>query len=487
MSRKILLVLTVCFLFTTVGNAQFRHKSLHGAYYPVKDAQVKKKLEQWQDIKFGLMMHWGTYSQWGVVESWSLCPEDEGWCVRRDKDYFRYKKDYENLQTTFNPVDFNPDKWAKVAKDAGMRYVVFTTKHHDGFCMFDTKLTDYKITSEKTPYHTNKRANITKEIFKAFRAQDFMIGAYFSKPDWNVPSYWWPNFPPRDRNVNYDVKKYPQKWEEFVQFTHGQIDELMSDYGKIDILWFDGGWVCKMTPEEVMSYKMKPGNKQPSLQNQDIRMDEIARNARKKQPGLIVVDRAVEGPNQNYMTPENKVPDSYVPVPWESNIISGGGYSYVPGAKYKSSHNVIQMLVDIVAKGGNLVLNIAPSPKGDFDPAAYDMLKGVARWMKVNSEAIYDTRPVAPYREGNMAYTRNRFTGAVYATYLTDDAKDKLPSAVMLDNVSPANNATVKILGHNQKLEWRSVGKGCIVEMPQKLIKSLKGSSGYVFKVSATK
>jgi len=200
-----------------------------------------------------------------------------------------------------------------------------------------------------------------------------------------------------------------------------------------------------------------------------------------------VVDRAVEGPNQNYMTPENKVPDSYVPVPWESNIISGGGYSYVPGAKYKSSHKVVQMLVDIVAKGGNLVLNIAPSPKGDFDPAAYDMLKGVARWMKVNSEAIYDTRPVAPYREGNMAYTRNRFTGAVYATYLTDDAKDKLPSAVMLDNVSPENNATIKILGHNQKLEWRSVGKGCIVEVPQKLIKSLKGSSAYVFKVSATK
>ncbi len=113
-------------------------------------------------------MHWGTYSQWGIVESWSICPEEYGWCERtkgeHPENYFAYKKEYEGLQTTFNPVKFDPEKWAKAAKNAGMKYVVFTTKHHDGFSMFDTKYTDYKITDPKTPFSTNAKANITKEI-----------------------------------------------------------------------------------------------------------------------------------------------------------------------------------------------------------------------------------------------------------------------------------------------------------------------------------
>jgi alpha-L-fucosidase len=107
-------------------------------YVPETDPLVLEKLEKWQDLKFGLLMHWGTYSQWGIVESWSICAEDEGWCRRNNPDYIQYKKDYENLQSTFNPVNFDPDRWAKAAKDAGMKYVIFTTKHHDGFSMFDT-------------------------------------------------------------------------------------------------------------------------------------------------------------------------------------------------------------------------------------------------------------------------------------------------------------------------------------------------------------
>ncbi len=130
-------------------------------YIPPTDPLVKEKLAQWQDLKFGLLMHWGPYSQWGVVESWSICPEDEGWCARKPEHgatYNEYVKNYEALQTTFNPVKFNPDKWAKAAKDAGMKYMVFTTKHHDGFCMFDTKLTDYRVTDAEVPLPRSTRA-----------------------------------------------------------------------------------------------------------------------------------------------------------------------------------------------------------------------------------------------------------------------------------------------------------------------------------------
>ena len=165
----------------------------HGDYVPETDPKVLRKLEQWQDWKFGFMVHWGPYSQWGVVESWSICSEDVGWCgapkdnrhtAKYVDDYVGYVKAYEQLPNTFNPVKFDPQAWAQVAKEAGTKYVVFTTKHHDGFSMFDTRQTDYRITAQNVPFHTNPRANIAREVFDAFREQGFGIGAYFSKPDW---------------------------------------------------------------------------------------------------------------------------------------------------------------------------------------------------------------------------------------------------------------------------------------------------------------
>ena len=236
-------------------NANAQH-NFSDNYIVPRDTLVQQKLARWQDLKFGLLMHWGTYSEWGIVESWSICPEDEGWTQRRGpfaSNYFEYVKAYESLQTTFNPTEFNPQKWAAAAKDAGMKYVVFTTKHHDGFCMFDTKETDYKITSPKTPFSTNPKANVTKEIFDAFRKDGFMVGAYFSKPDWHCPYYWWPYFPPKDRNVNYDPKKYPDRWNDYKNYTYNQIKELMTGYGGVDILWLDGGWIRPLSTIDLNS------------------------------------------------------------------------------------------------------------------------------------------------------------------------------------------------------------------------------------------
>jgi alpha-L-fucosidase len=142
-----------------LGDARAQEHHLQ-KYYPPTDTLVQQKLATWGDMKFGLLMHWGPYSQWGIVESWSICPEDEGWCERRGpyaQNYFEYKKAYEGLQNTFNPVKFTPEKWASAARAAGMKYMVFTTKHHDGFAMFDTKYSDYKITSPNTPFHTNSK------------------------------------------------------------------------------------------------------------------------------------------------------------------------------------------------------------------------------------------------------------------------------------------------------------------------------------------
>ena len=451
-----------------------------GRYVPDPDPAIQKKLDAWQDIKFGLLMHWGTYSQWGIVESWSICPEDEGWCIPDTvKNYYAYKTRYENLIHTFNPVNFDPEKWAKAAKDAGMKYVVFTTKHHDGFCMFDTKYTNYKITSPECPFHSNPKANVTKEIFNAFRNEGLWVGAYFSKPDWHSEDFWWPQFPPFDRNVNYDLNRYPERWNRFVEFTHNQVMELVSDYGKVDILWFDGGWVRKR--EEQMA------RKGPERLNMDIKMDELVSRVRKVQPEVIVVDRAVHGKNQNYLTPENQVPDKYLPYPWESCIIMGGGWSFSYHPKFRSTRELIHMLADIVAKGGNLLLNIGPGPDGTWYAEAYDRLKEIGNWMKLNGSAIYETRPVSPYFSGNIRYTRQK-DGSVNAIYLIPEKEPMVPAEVILPGMKPAEKSVISVLGlKGSTLRWKQEGENCRIYISENLKKKLPSEYAFTIHISGLK
>jgi alpha-L-fucosidase len=464
-SNTICKILIAAVLVISVEGVFAQEHNMSKKYEAPTDPAVQQKLAQWQDLKFGLFMHWGTYSQWGVVESWSICPEDEGWTQRKgpySATYEGYKSAYENLQTTFNPVKFNPEKWVKAAEDAGMKYMIFTTKHHDGFSMFDTKQTDYKITDPKTPFSKNPRANVTKEIFNAFRKENFMIGAYFSKPDWHSPYYWWPYFPPKDRNVNYDPAKYPEKWNQFKDFTYNQIQELMTGYGKVDILWLDGGWVRpKSTVDTTVDW-------QRGIHfNQDIDMPKIAAMGRKNQPGLIVVDRTVSGPYENYTTPEQEVPAKPLDYPWETCMTMGNSWSYVPGDHYKSVHDLVQLLVKVVSRGGNFLMNIGPGPDGDWDPEAYKRLEGIGAWMKINSEGIYNSRAVAPYSAGDIYYTKSKDKNIVYAFMLSSQDRVALPPSLDIALTGIKKAKKVSLLGSNQKLTWKSNVTGIHLLIPK--------------------
>ncbi|MFV0248156.1 MAG: alpha-L-fucosidase [Tenacibaculum sp.] len=488
---KLKTIVALCFLIV-INKLSAQQVYEDERYVSETDPLVLKKLDQWQDLKFGLLMHWGPYSQWGIVESWSICPEEYSWCERKKgknpKNYFAYKKEYENLQTTFNPVKFNPKKWAKAAKYAGMKYLVFTTKHHDGFSMFDTKYTDYKITDFKTPFSKHPKANITKEIFDAFRDKGFWAGAYFSKPDWHHPNYWDPYYPPKDRNVNYQPESHPEKWNKYISFTHNQILELLTDYGKVDILWLDGGWVAKTPKSQITSWydkqlaKNNNGYLKHRIVNQDIRMDELVKKARKKQPGLIVVDRAVHGKNQNYLTPENRVPEKALPYPWESCIIAGGGWSYTFNTKYMSTKKAVHTLIDIVAKGGNLLLNIAPSPEGEWDREAYNLLQGIGDWMKVNNEAIYSTKAIAPYKYGKVCLT-SKTDRSLYLIYLMDENKQTLPDTVSFKNLPAKKIQKATILGANGEVKWRKDGDYTVFSIPSSAKTSLKGTVAFTIKL----
>ncbi len=433
-------------------------------YTPPRDTAVIHKIEAWQDLKFGLLMHWGTYSQWGIVESWSICPEDEGWTQRKGPHsgtYNEYKTAYENLQSTFNPVRFNPEKWATAAHNAGMKYMIFTTKHHDGFSMFDTKETDYKITDPKTPFSKNPRANITKEVFNAFRSENFWVGAYFSKPDWHSPDYWWPYFPPKDRRVNYDPAKYPERWEKFKSFTYNQLQEILTGYGKVDILWLDGGWVRPNVKEDSLK-----GWQGTVRFNQDIDMPKIEAMARKNQPGIIVVDRAVPGEYENYTTPEQEVPEKPLNYPWETCMTLATSWSYVPHDKYKSVGEVVQLLVKIVSRGGNLLLNVGPGPDGEWDSMAYQRLEGIGKWIKVNGGGIYGSKPIAPYSAGNIFYTQSKNGKQVFAFVLPEKGKDlvSLTDHFEIPLSKEGKIKKVTLAGANASVKWRRTNTGITID-----------------------
>ncbi len=458
-------------LFSSVHESGYAQ---HKEYFPDPDTAIQHRLEEWQDLKFGLLMHWGAYSQWGIVESWSLCPEDVPWAtgarIKKDSvsSYNTYKKNYENLKTTFNPVRFDPEKWAKAATNAGMKYVVFTTKHHDGFCMFDTKTTDYKITDKGSPFSSNPKSDVTKEIFNAFRNERMWVGAYFSKPDWYSNDYWWDRFPPVDRNVNYPIKHYPQRWKKFVDYTYTQIDELMSNYGKVDILWLDGGWVRKKSDEEE---KKDIATNFAEFQfgvnsiSQDLDMPRLTKMARQKQPKLIVVDRAVPGEQQNYLTPEQHIPAEGLPYPWETCMTMGNSWSYVPNDKYKPTNELIEKLVDIVSKGGNYLLNIGPGPDGELDPTAYERLKDIGTWMNVNSSAIYGTRMYKMFGDGdNIRFTQSK-DGRTLNIFLFNYPMED----IHIKSVPFSSKTAVKLMGSNQKLKWKTVGDGVNISLPASL------------------
>ena len=376
-------------------------------YVKPKDPEVLKKLEWFKDQKLALMMHWGPYSQMGIVESWALSDGDADWsrnCVDWEVDGEEFKREYFALNKTFNPVRFEPDKWADYAKMAGMKYMIFTTKHHDGFCMFDSKYSDYKITAKDCPFHTNKCANITKEIFDAFRDKGIGIAAYFSKADWHVDSYWHNNEECNifhDRGPSYKPSENPEEWKRFVDFTQNQIMELGTEYGPVDIMWFDAGWVC-------------------AENDQDIRLGEVIEKVRKTQPGMLCCDRTIGGEYENYVTPEQCVPDKPLSIPWESCITMGTSFSFRYEDEYKSAREIIRLLIDIVCKGGNLAINVGPQPDGRIPEGAIRTMKDMGKWLSVYGDAIYGTRPVAPYRTGNFAFTQKNDT--IYAIWVYENS-----------------------------------------------------------------
>lgn len=329
--------------------------------------------EWFEHDRFGMFIHWGLYAM-PARNEWIKhveCQTDEIY----DK-YFKY----------FNPDMYDPKSWAKMAKAAGMKYAVLTTKHHEGFCMFDTKYTDYKCTN------TPAGRDLVREYVDAFRAEGIRIGFYYSLIDWHHPDFTVDPIHPRRNDKNAEALNEGRDMKRYAKYMRDQVEELLTNYGKIDILWFD------------FSYSA-PNPQYPNLKGKgkdDWEAEELIALARKLQPGIIIDNRTEL--EQDIWTPEQYQPLEWVKhaetgelVTWEACQTFSGSWGYHRDeSTWKSPEMLINMLINTVCIGGNLLMNVGPTARGYLDYRAEKALGVYADWMKYNSRSIYGCTMAEP-------------------------------------------------------------------------------------------
>jgi alpha-L-fucosidase len=469
---------------TNAADGEFGAYAPSQDYMPPGNPLVLKSLARWQGLKFGVLLDWQACTQWGI-DSWPLCPERWDWNKRVDyikgkpeatePDDVKYKASYEALQKTFTPTRYDPENWAELLERSGVKYALIMAKHHDGFCLWDTATTDYKTTSIHCPFHRLPGADTIKAVGDALRRRGIRVGVYFSKSDWHTPTYWRPQsplFPPASsqnmsgRNANYSPRQQPDLWKKFKDFTWAQVEELMKNYGEMDILWLDGGQV------------------NPACNAQDIDMNGLAAMARSYQPGLLVVDRTVGGENENYLTPEGEhsMPVSHQSYPWEACMPIGRHWNYFPGDTLKSTGELVRYLCRATARGGNYLLGVGPDAQGEFDAGVVTSLHGVGNWLRQHGEAICGTAPMAPYEEGDCLFTARR-DGTHYAIILAGNDEAQVPEQVVVPEAILNPGGRISLLPFDVTLTAAPVGKGkLLVRVPAQAAAKLTSGMAWVIK-----
>jgi alpha-L-fucosidase len=436
-------------------------------------------MQWWKDAKFGMFVHWGLYAV--TAGEWKGKPS------KGNEHFMLYERipvrEYAKIADDFNPVKFNADAWVKRAKAAGMKYVVFTSKHHDGYAMYDSKASDYNIV-KTTKWHRDP----IKELAAACKKYGLKLGLYYSLGrDWedpDVPTNW-PEKAGRSNTwdfPNEDGKVFAKYFERKVK---PQIKELLSNYGPIGVIWFD-------TPELIS----KP---------QSLELEQFIRGL---QPNCIINSRIGNGLG-DYLVSEQQISATKLSKPWEACITMSGKWSYNRYDKaWKSPELLIRQLVEIVGKGGNFLLNVNPDGTGEFPEQSIQNLQAIGQWMKVNQEAIYGTQPWTVTNEvvsSSMTAEKQKKASGLVDTDNDNTAKTTSPDVYFTKRdrtiyvyarswtapdlivkslkAGSASIKSIKLLGAKDHVVWKQESDHLYIEMPKKLP---SGIPVYVFKVEVT-
>jgi len=370
-SRIVLLILLTLSFYTYSQQAW--------KYEPTPE---NKQTREWfEDARFGLFIHWGVYSQLG----------DGEWVMNNQKIPI---KAYEKLPAFFNPIEFNPKEWVQMAKDAGMKYITITSKHHDGFAMYDSKVSDYNIVN-RTPY----KKDVLKMLADECRAQGIKLFFYHSQLDWHHPDY----FPRGNTGNDYTGRPESGDWYKYLDYMDAQLAELLTNYGPIAGIWFDGMWDKKDADWRLeKTYKLIHQLQPAALVGSN--------HHRPPYPGedFQMFEKDLPGHNTTGFSPEQKIGD--LPKETCETINNSWGFN-LQDAQNKSQKELIQYLVKSAGYGANFLLNVGPMPNGKIQPEHTALLKQMGDWLKVNGETIYGTKggPLSAREWGVMTQKGNKY------------------------------------------------------------------------------
>jgi len=365
--------LHVCFIaLLALSSRQHLYAGETPRLAPETKEQRDQRMKWWREAKFGMFIHWGLYAvpagEWkgqqiGGIGEWIMnnarIPVAE----------------YEKLAAQFNPEKFDAKQWAAAIKDAGMKYLVITSKHHDGFCMFDSKLGGYNIV-KATPF----KRDVLKELSEACKEEGVALCFYHSIMDWHHPDAQAPSFP------DYNSARHNPDFPRYAEHLRGQLKELLANYGHIGILWFDGEWIGDWSEAQGIALYNELRAMQP-----DLIINNRIGKSRKGMSGMSAENTSLG----DYGTPEQEIPATGIPgADWESCMTMNDTWGYKKSDhNWKSAETLIRNLVDIASKGGNFLLNIGPTAEGEMPAASLERLAAIGKWMKVNSDSIYATSP----------------------------------------------------------------------------------------------
>jgi alpha-L-fucosidase len=452
--------------YETLAKALDREAMQHGwleSVSPSYHHAPQSAIEAFKDRKFGVRIHWGLYCMIGSDASWALAGANrEFWDI------------YNVLYQFFNPTDFDADAWMDLFERAGIKFFTFTTKHHDGFSMWPAQTTQTSMKLSPKGFSQGEqhyemviqnysvmdgpyRKDIVGEVVRAARKKDIGIGLYYSHVDWHDPAFAWDPFS-QYYDPAFTPQSDPERWQMFIEHEREQVKELMTQYGRIDYVDFDIGW--------------------PESAAKDIA--EIATMTRKLQPDIIMRNRGI-GAYGDYYTPERTVPGNPMPGLWKVIYPCGQAFSYLPNDIYKPAEWILETLIGTTAKGGNFEVGFGPMPNGTWPHETVERLEYVGDWLKVNGEAIYNTRPRKIIREGdNVWFTQSKDNRHLYAISMAWPG-----DTFVLRSVRTLEGSRVTMLGVKQPLTWRQTGRGVIIEIPRQVAENKPCKQAFVFKIES--